>query len=101
MFDRQDTTQKVIAVIAQTLHIDANTIKPDATLESLGADSLDRLEIIMRLEETFGLDISDDDEAKIKTIEEAVSAVHAQRTKYMRWIACFNQKGLAEEEALF
>ncbi|MGB8467478.1 MAG: acyl carrier protein [Candidatus Babeliales bacterium] len=81
MFDKQDTTQKVTAIIASVLNTQESTIKPSASLETLGADSLDRLEIIMKLEETFGIDISDDDEAAIKTVQEAVNTVHSKRTK--------------------
>ena len=46
-----------------------------ATLESLGADSLDMLEIIMKLEEAFGVEIDDDQAENIQTVGQAVESI--------------------------
>lgn len=81
MFDKQDTTQKVIAIVAETLNINKDSIKPESSFEKLGADSLDRLEIIMKIEDTFGIDISDEQEAKIFSIAQAIDAIHQLRSK--------------------
>lgn len=81
MFDKKDTQEKVISIIADKLKIDKETINPDATFDGLGADSLDRLEIIMEIENTFGLDITDEQEAKIKSIQDAIEAIHTRRNK--------------------
>ncbi len=81
MYEKNDTIGKVITIVAETLSIEKDTITPEETFENLGADSLDRLEIIMKLEETFGVDISDEQEAKIKSIEQAIEAIHAVRNK--------------------
>jgi acyl carrier protein len=81
MYEKKDTAAKVIAIVADTLNIDKDKIKPTQTFEDLGADSLDRLEIIMKLEETFGVDISDQEESKIKSIEQAIEAIHELRNK--------------------
>ncbi len=81
MFEKNDTHEKVTDIIAEILKIDKESIKPEANFEGLGADSLDRLEIIMKIEETFGVDISDEQEAKINSIQDAVNAIHALRKK--------------------
>lgn len=75
MADKQELLEKVKAIIAEKLNIDKATITADATLESLGVDSLDMLEIIMKLEEQFNIEIDDDQAAEIKTIEQAVSKI--------------------------
>jgi acyl carrier protein len=81
MYDKNDTKNKILSIVAETLNIDKQTIKPDQTFEALGADSLDRLEIIMKIEDTFGIDITDEQEAQIKSIQEAIDAVHTARSK--------------------
>jgi acyl carrier protein len=77
----QDTRDKVMNIFHEILHIEKEQITPDATLESLGVDSLDKLEIIMKLEETFGIEINDKEAAKISTVQEAIEKVHALRSK--------------------
>lgn len=81
MFDRSDTYTKVVAIIAQALNLDKNEVGESKSFDELGADSLDRLEMIMRFEETFGIDISDDQEADIKTVQQAVDIIHSLRTQ--------------------
>jgi acyl carrier protein len=80
-FDSKETSAKVIGIVAEILNTDSATIKADSTFESLGADSLDMLEIIMKLEEAFGIEISDDQAAQIKTVGEAVDNIQKIRTK--------------------
>ena len=81
MFEKNDTQEKVVSIVADVLKIEKNTIKPESSFENLGADSLDRLEIIMKIEEAFGVDISDEQEAKITSISEAIDAIHDLRSK--------------------
>jgi acyl carrier protein len=80
-YDSKETYSKVVAIVAEILNADASAIKPDSNFESLGADSLDMLEIIMKLEETFGIEISDEQAAQIKTVGEAVDNIQKIRTK--------------------
>ncbi|HKR96519.1 MAG TPA: acyl carrier protein, partial [Candidatus Angelobacter sp.] len=44
-------------------------------VDDLGADSLDRVELIMSLEETFGVEIPDEDAEKISTVKDAVDYI--------------------------
>jgi acyl carrier protein len=80
-FDVNDTFAKVATIIVDTLNIDKAQITPQSSFEALGADSLDMLEIIMKFEDTFGIEINDDDAAHIKTVQEAVEAINRTRTK--------------------
>jgi acyl carrier protein len=81
VFSVEDTQQKVIAVIAEKLNIDKNTVNLTATVQELGADSLDLVEIVMKLEEAFGIEISDDDVAHLNTVQQYVDYVQQRRSK--------------------
>jgi acyl carrier protein len=81
MYDKDDTQKKVFQIISEVLKQDITQLKETNTFEELGADSLDRLEIIMKFEEQFGIDISDDQESEIKSLAQAVEAIHPRRTK--------------------
>jgi acyl carrier protein len=80
-FEKQNTQDKVIRIIAEKLSIDPSTIKPDATLQDLGADSLDLVEIIMKLEEQFGVEVDDAKAETLKNVNDVVSYVHSMRSK--------------------
>lgn len=80
-FSQEDTMQKVKTVIVEKLSIPEGNIKAESTLKDLGADSLDIVEMIMRFEEIFGIEVKDEDAEKIKTVQEAVDYLHAARTK--------------------
>jgi len=80
-FDKQDTFTKMAQIVAQELKIDQKTIKPTSTFKDLGADSLDMVQIIMRLEEQFGLEIKDEDAETMEVFNDAVEYVNARRTK--------------------
>ena len=80
-FSREDTLKKVVTIIAEKLSMSSDLIKSTATFKELGADSLDIVEIIMNFEETFGIEIKDEEAEKIKTVGEAVDLIHAVRTK--------------------
>lgn len=80
-FDTQDTLNKMTTIIAEQLRVDRATIKPESTFKDLGADSLDMVQIIMKLEEQFGIEINDADAEKMEKLADAVSYVNARRTK--------------------
>lgn len=79
--DRTDTLNKIVDIVTDQLHIDDSLVTENATLDSLGADSLDRVEIIMKIEEAFDIEIDDEQAEKLKTIKDAVDYVHNLRTK--------------------
>jgi acyl carrier protein len=67
---------KVRAIIVDQLGVDEDAVIPDALfIDDLGAQSLDMVELIMAIEEEFGLDIPDEDAEKITTVGEAVEYI--------------------------
>jgi len=80
-FDKQNTQDKVAAIVATKLSIDPSTIKSDSNLQDLGADSLDLVEITMKLEEQFGIEIDDAKAEDLKNVNDVVEYVHSMRTK--------------------
>lgn len=67
---------KVREMIAKQLDLDIKEVNAEASfLEDLGADSLDVVELIMQMEEEFGLQIPDEDAEKIKTVQDAIDYI--------------------------
>lgn len=64
-------------IIADQLSVAEEDITPEASfIEDLNADSLDLVELIMSLEEEFGVKISDEDAEKIQTVQDAMDYLH-------------------------
>lgn len=67
-------------VIVDKLGVDADKVVPEARfIEDLGADSLDTVELIMGLEDKFGLEISDEDAEKIRTVQDAINFIQSKQ----------------------
>ncbi|KEF33423.1 MULTISPECIES: acyl carrier protein [Deinococcus] len=74
------TFEDVKAVIVEKLGVDADKVTPEARfVEDLGADSLETVELIMGLEDRFGITISDEDAEKIRTVQAAVDYIGSQQ----------------------
>lgn len=68
--------EKVAEIIADQLGIDVASItEDDAFIDTLGADSLDIVELIMAFEDEFSLSISDEDAENIRTVGDAVAYI--------------------------
>ncbi|MDD7770557.1 acyl carrier protein [Suipraeoptans intestinalis] len=68
--------EKVKGIIADVFNIDEDTITEDTTfVDDLGADSLDIFQIIMGIEETFDIEINNEDAEKIVTVGDAVEQI--------------------------
>lgn len=67
---------KVVEVIVEQLNVNADQCLPEAKfIEDLGADSLDTVELVMRLEEEFGVEIPDEESENILTVGDAISFI--------------------------
>ena len=70
------TRKKVIAIIAEQLAKPEDSISENSHfVDDLGADSLDTVEIIMAIEEAFGIEIPEKEQEKIRTVGDAISYI--------------------------
>jgi acyl carrier protein len=73
---------KVKEIIAKELEVDVKQLQSEAKfIEDLGADSLDIVELVMALEEEFGIDIPDEDADKLKTVGDAMNYLQQHANK--------------------
>jgi acyl carrier protein len=76
--------EKVNQIVIEQLEVEPSEVTPEASFaDDLGADSLDRVELVMAFEESFGLEIPDEDAEKIVTVQDAVEYIqrHAKSIK--------------------
>jgi len=75
----EEIAKKIKAIITEQLGIEEEEVVPEAKfIDDLGADSLDTVELIMAFEETFDIEIPDEDAEKITTVQEAIDYVVAK-----------------------
>jgi acyl carrier protein len=72
---RQEILAKLRTILVEQLGCDADKITDEATLKDLGADSLDNLEVVIAVEEEFGIDVDDDEAEKITTVGQMVEHI--------------------------
>ncbi len=71
-----EVEQKVKDIIVEQLGVDPEQVKEGASfLDDLGADSLDTVELVMALEEEFGIQIPDEDAEKITKVSDAINYI--------------------------
>jgi len=70
----EEVNQKIKDIIMERLGVSEEKITPQASfINDLGADSLDTVELMMELEEAFGVSIEDEEAEKIQTVQDAVN----------------------------
>jgi acyl carrier protein len=68
--------ERLKQLVCQQLGVEEAAVVPKAKfVEDLGADSLDVVELVMAMEEAFGIDIPDEDAENIRTVEDAMNYV--------------------------
>jgi len=75
----QSSEDRLKKIIADQLSVNEDDVVPEASfIDDLNADSLDLVELIMSLEEEFGVKISDEDAAKILTVQDVMTYLEEQ-----------------------
>lgn len=71
--------EKMKSIIAEQLNVDEAEIKPESKFkDDLGADSLDLFELVMALEEEFGVEIPSEDLEQLSTVNDAIEYMKAK-----------------------
>ena len=74
------TFERLQKIIVEQLGVEPEDVTPEAAfVEDLNADSLDLVELIMSLEEEFGMEISDEDAEKIQKVSDAVEYIEERQ----------------------
>ena len=74
--ETEEIFEKVKTVIVEQLGIDESSVRMESSfLDDLGADSLDIVDLIMNLEETFNIEIPDSDAEKVATVGDVVDYI--------------------------
>ena len=72
--------ENVKAIIVDQLGANEADVSPDAHfIDDLGADSLDTVELVMKFEEDFDIEIPDEDAEKIQTVQDAIDYINAHQ----------------------
>ncbi|MGD1978989.1 MAG: acyl carrier protein [Akkermansiaceae bacterium] len=68
--------EKVTEIIVEQLGVSADQVKPESKMiEDLGADSLDAVELVMAVEEEFGIEVPDEEAEKLITVGDIIAHV--------------------------
>ncbi|HME43515.1 MAG TPA: acyl carrier protein [Syntrophorhabdales bacterium] len=74
--------EKVKKMIVEQLGVSESEVVPEAKfIDDLGADSLDIVELVMALEDEYGIEIPDEDAEKIETVGDAIKYIEAHMKK--------------------
>ena len=77
-----EIADKVKKIVVEQLGVNEDQVTEDAKfIEDLGADSLDLVELVMALEESFGAEIPDEDAEKLTTVGDAIKYVESKQNK--------------------
>jgi acyl carrier protein len=80
--DENQVFEAVKKVVAEQLGVSDSEVKKESSfVDDLGADSLDTVELVMALEENFGIEIPDEDAEKIKTVGDTINYVMSHAKK--------------------
>ncbi len=73
--------EKVKEIISKQLGVNASEVTPEASfVEDLGADSLATVELVMAFEESFNIEIPDEDAEKITKVKDAIAYINSKKS---------------------
>lgn len=77
----ENIQEKVTEIIVEQLGVSADQVKPESKMvEDLGADSLDAVELVMAVEEEFGIEIPDEEAEKLASVGDIISHVEGAQS---------------------
>jgi acyl carrier protein len=77
---KESVEEKVKQIIVEELGVDESEVTPNARfIDDLGADSLDTVELVMRFEEEFSIEIPDEEAEKILSVKNAIDYIEAHK----------------------
>ena len=77
-----DLAERVKKIVVEHLDVDAGKVEPKASfIDDLGADSLDIVELVMAIEEEFGIEVPDDDAERMQSIGDVIRYVEEKAVK--------------------
>ncbi|NPA95855.1 MAG: acyl carrier protein [Thermodesulfobacteria bacterium] len=77
-----DVQEKIVEIISSQLSVPKEKVVPQASFtDDLGADSLDLVELVMAMEEEFGMEIADEDAEKLQTVQDTIDYVKQHLNK--------------------
>jgi acyl carrier protein len=72
--------EKIKEIVAEQLDVAPEEVKPEASfVDDLGADSLDLTELIMAMEDEFGMEIDDEEAQKLRTVQDVITYVEGKK----------------------
>ena len=73
--DHDEILEKVKDAVSQNMDVEKDQLTAETTLDSLSADSLDKIELIVALEEEFATSVDDDVLSRISTLDDCVTVI--------------------------
>ncbi len=77
----QEIEEKIKEIIVEQLGVKSSDVSANASfVDDLGADSLDTVELVMKFEEDFDIEIPDEDAEKIQTVQDAINYIQTHHS---------------------
>lgn len=74
--------EKIKKIVSEQLDVDPDQVVPEASfVDDLGADSLDLTELIMAMEDEFGMEIDDEEAQKLRTVQDVINYIESKLKK--------------------